>query len=89
MAKPSDGVLFEFDKTALSHLQNILNLATNIGGFDLALEVCKDVAKQAKKERKRDSGSILCIWFFTRYRGIDFLESKYPGCSSNFSSSTD
>jgi len=69
------------DSLSLAGFHNLklaLEMAFDNGGFDAVLAVCKDITDGAKKTDR-----IKGVWAATEWRGLDFIESKFPGATLN------
>jgi hypothetical protein len=74
------------DEAALDELKSVLALAFDNGGFERLVEVCEDFSKRARKSQKASPEIALNMWIHTQWKGLDFMESKVPGCTVNFAS---
>lgn len=77
--KVPQAIIDTMSGSAMLKLKLALDIAFDNGGFEAVISVCKHIADGAAKT-DRPVG----IWADAEWRGLDFLESKMPGCTVNF-----
>ena len=65
--------------SAMLKLKLALDIAFDNGGFEAVISVCKHIADGAARTARP-----VGIWADAEWRGLDFLESRMPGCTANF-----
>jgi hypothetical protein len=74
----SQSTIDALSSSAMFKLKLALDVAFDHGGFDAVIAVCNDLTKGAAKTNRP-----VGIWADVEWRGLDFLEAKFPGCTRN------